>query len=576
MSKEKTTLEKITPTRRQFIAGGVSGAALIAASCAPKQPTAHDNIKGAENILGLNYSDAERQTIADGLDAQLETIKALRALKHPNDLPPAQIFDPRLKGRTYEPQENSITLKSANIPNLPNNAEDIAFAPLTHLSHWVKTKQISALDLTKLYLKRIETHGDKLECFVTVTKDLALSQAAKADREISSGNYKGALHGIPYGLKDLMDTNGIATTWGATPYKDRVATGDAHIVTKLRDAGAVLIGKTTCGAVAWGDVWFDGTTRNPWNTLEGSSGSSAGSASATGAGLVGFSIGTETLGSIVSPSNRCGTTGLRPTFGRVGRSGTMALCWSLDKIGPICRTVEDNALVLAALNGADANDPANISHGFHYNGNIDPKTITLGFDVSAFNDDEATALDREILEKVKAMGFNMREINLPDVNTDPLIMQLSVEAAAAFAELTLTDRDDELRWGEKYSWPHVWREARLVSAVDLIQVDRLRRTLMVKMAEVFDGVDAIIGPNFSKGMLRITNYTGHPQLSMRAGFQEREVRQAYDGVAVADGTTDLLPHNISLWSPLFKEANIIALGRAIEESLAVVGERPSI
>ena len=576
MSDNKEPQEKFMPTRRQFIGGSVTGAALIAVGCSPSQPNTTDQIKGAEHILGLDYSDAERETIASSIDEQLETIKALRGLGHPNDLPPAQIFDPRLKGKTYAPQDNKITLKSATIPALPTNAEDIAFAPLTKLSYWIKTKQISSLDLTKLYLERIEKHGAKLECFVTVTKDLALEQAVQADRDITSGNYKGALHGIPYGVKDLMDTDGIATTWGATPYKDRVATTDAHIVTKLREAGAVLIGKTTCGAVAWGDVWFDGTTRNPWNTLEGSSGSSAGSASATGAGLVGFAIGTETLGSIVSPSNRCGTTGLRPTFGRVGRSGTMALCWSLDKIGPICRSVEDTSLVLGALNGADDNDPANIDHGFEYNGNIDPKSISLGYDVAAFNDEEATELDRTTLEKVKAMGFNMVEINLPEVNTEPLIMQLSVEAAAAFAELTLSDRDDELRWAEKYSWPHVWRQARLVSAVDLIQVDRLRRTLMVKMADVFNGVDAIIGPNFSKGMLRITNYTGHPQLCMRAGFEERNVRQAYEGEIVPEGTVDILPHNISLWSPLFKEANIIALGRAIEEGLGVVGERPSL
>ncbi len=576
MANQKKNQNTFQPTRRQFIGGGVSGAALLAAGCAPKQSTQLDNLMGAEQIMGLNYNNAERETLASELDEQLDTLRALRALKHPNDLPPAQIFDPRLKSQTYASQENKITLKNKDIPTLPTNAEDIAFAPLTHLSHWVKSQQISSLELTKLYLDRIETLGGKLECFITVTKELALSQAAAADRDIAAGNYKSPLHGIPYGLKDLMDTDGIATTWGATPYKDRVASGDAHIVTKLRDAGAVLIGKTTCGAIAWGDVWFGGTTRNPWNLNEGSSGSSAGSASATGGGLVGFSIGTETLGSIVSPSNRCGTTGLRPTFGRVGRSGTMALCWSLDKIGAICRSVEDTALVLATLNGADDNDPANIDHGFYYDGNVDPTSLTLGFDPSAFGEDDANDLDRAVLAQVKNMGLNIKEVTLPDVNTEPLLMQLGVEAAAAFEELTLTDRDDELRWEEKYSWPHVWRQARLMSAVDLVQVDRYRRTLMHQMADIFDGVDALIGPNFGKGMLRITNYTGQPQLTMRSGFAEREFNSAFDETGGQEGQSAVLPHNISLWAPLFGEANILTLGRYLEEKLGVVGDRPSL
>jgi Asp-tRNA(Asn)/Glu-tRNA(Gln) amidotransferase A subunit family amidase len=576
MSGSKKQANVFQPTRRQFIGAGVSGAALLAAGCAPRGDNINDQLKGAEHILGLQYSDAERDTIATKIDEQLDVVRRLRAINHPNNLPPAQIFDPRLKNKTYAKQQNKITLKTSKIPNIPNGAEDIAFSPAYHLSHWLKSGQISSLEMTKLYLERIEALAPKLECFITVTKDLALSQAAAADKKLAAGEYLGPLHGVPYGLKDLMDTKDIATTWGATTFKDRVATTDAHIVTKLRDAGAVLLGKTTCGAIAWGDVWFGGTTRNPWNLHEGSSGSSAGSASATGAGLVGFSIGTETLGSIVSPSQRCGTTGLRPTFGRVGRTGTMALCWSLDKIGPICRSVEDTALVLSAINGQDNDDPANINHGFNYNGNIDLSTLTLGYDPESFTNDQATKLDKEVLEIVKLMGINIKEISLPDVDAAPLRLQLDIEAAAAMQDLTLSNRDDELRWSNRYSWPHVWRQAHLISAVDLIQIDRLRRSVMTKMDQAFEGVDAIIGPNFTKNMLTITNYTGHPQLSMRVGFQERQLKVAYEQTGVDEGQTDTLPHNISLWSPLFQEGNILAIARAIEEKLGVSQNRPQL
>ncbi len=579
--------------RRKFLT--VSGASLgfLATGCKPKsessppveartpQPdltsTTEEPLQNGhtvEELLDIHYTDQEWDQLLTGYDDHIDLLRKTRALNHPNSLAPAQVFDPRLPGKTYDTGNGAIRL-ATQPGNLPENQEDIAFAPATHQSHWIQSKQITSLKLTELYLERIHKFNSRLECFITVTADLAVQQARQADAELQSGLYRSPLHGLPYGLKDLFDTQGISTTWGAAPYKETVPDSDAHIVKKLRDAGAVLLGKTSCGAIAYGDIWYGGVTRNPWDTREGSSGSSAGSASATAAGLVAFSIGTETLGSIISPSVRCGVTGLRPTFGRVGRTGGMALCWSLDKIGPICRSVEDTVIVLQAINGQDLKDPASIPTGFAYDANLDLSQLRVGYDPQYFNiHNDASA--KTALETVKGLGIKLKEITFPQSDHEPLTLQLDVEAAAAFETLTRSNRDDELRWQTDRAWPNSWRKTRLVSAIDYIQVDRLRRTFMQEMHDLFQEVDIVIGNNYSGGMLKISNFTGHPQLTIPCGFETRKLRPAFEESSVAEGETGSFPKSIGLWGTLFGEDKLLALGQALETKLDFGSRRPPL
>jgi Asp-tRNA(Asn)/Glu-tRNA(Gln) amidotransferase A subunit family amidase len=405
--------------------------------------------------------------------------------------------------------------------------------------------------------------------------ELALSQADAMDSLLVAGTWLGPLHGIPYGAKDLLDTEGVLTTWGATPYKGRVAEGDAHVIARLQSAGAVLLGKTALGALAYGDVWFGGVTRNPWNLNEGSSGSSAGSAAAVAAGLCGFALGTETMGSITSPSHRCGTTGLRPTFGRVGRSGAMALCWSLDKIGPIARGVEDCAMVLAAINGHDPADRSSLGWPFHHDAAAPIDGMRVGYLPSAFEREVATEVDLDALKAVRGLPVELVESRLPDLPIGSLMPILFSEAAAAFEELTLTGRDDELVRQDADAWPNLFRKARLFSAVDLIQADRLRYRVMEAVSEMFSEVDAMIGP-FGGDMLIATNFTGHPCLHMRAGFLDRATRTDPGDGAPADASARsyTVPHGVSLWSGLFEEGRLLNLGRALESALGVAERRP--
>ena len=456
----------------------------------------------------------------------------------------------------------------------PATSEDLAFGTVAEQGAWLRQGVITSVELTENYLQRIRQHGDKLNCFVTVLESQALEDAAKADKERAAGRDRGALDGIPYGLKDLADTKGVATTWGAAPYKDRVPDEDAEVVRKLKRAGAILLGKTSCGAIAYGDQWFKGRTRNPWNIEEGSSGSSAGSAAATAAGLCSFSIGTETLGSIVSPSERCGTTGLRPTFGRVSRAGFMALCWSLDKVGPICRNVEDTALVLAAINGFDADDPGTARVGFAYDGTSDVSSMTVGYVPQWF--EEGDGVDRAALASLRDLGVEVKEFPWPEIDVSPLSKIVVVEAAAAFAELTLSERDDELAWQAPEAWPNTWRQARFFSAVDYLQIDRIRRQVMNAMADAFDGFDALLGPHYAGGALLATNCTGHPQLVIRAGFSQTSNR-TLDGASSDDQPTKTVrtPRGISLWGDLFQEGKMITLGKHLEKAMGVSAVRPS-
>jgi len=601
MNNEDTLLVNRRRILYAALMGG-SGAAL--AACTPGGDSPETDLAGgdiwtgfderitertlaeAEKLFGLQFSEAERQQIlggpieeaADGFFAeQVKSLNKRRDQDMPNSLAPAMKFDPRLPGISYPNQANSVALFAEEIAPIPTDAESIAFASVKQQARWMTTGQISSRELTEVYLARIEQNGDLLECFVTVTPELARAQADQADRERATGQVRGPLHGIPYGVKDLLDTRDILTTWGATPYKDRVARSDGAVVRILRDAGAVLLGKTTLGALAWGDVWFGGETRNPWNPKEGASGSSAGSGSATAAGLCSFGIGTETLGSIVSPADRNGLAGLRPTFGRVSRAGAMALCWSLDKIGPLCRYVEDTAMVLGVLNGFDVNDASSIDMGFAYDGRQSITNLTVGYDPDWFAGEDVRSTDHAALEAIANIGVKLQEISLPDLPVDEIMAPLSAESAAAFEELTLSNRDDELRRQIDNAWPNSFRQARYFSAVDYVQADRLRRSVMQETQEFFSQVDVIIGPSFGTPMLSLTNFTGQPCLAMRAGFEEITPRSLFNHPENdTDETLHRIPRSVSLWSNLYQEGKLLQVGRALEVELGIANERPTL
>ena len=540
----------------------------------------------AEKLFGLSFSEEERRLMLGGgqveaedgkFASQLKSINSWRRFDKPNSLSPATVFDPRLPDVAYDEQDDGITLYHETLPDRPGDAESIAFASVKQQSYWLTSGQITSRELTDIYLDRIERHNTTLESFVTVTPDLARQQAEQADRERSSGNIRGPLHGIPYGMKDLADTAGIRTTWGANPYKDRVPETDAKIVGLLKATGAVMLGKTAMGALAWGDVWFGGITRNPWNTDEGSSGSSAGSASATAAGLCSFSIGTETWGSIVSPSERCGAIGLRPTHGRVSRDGCMALSWSLDKIGPICRYAEDTATILSAINGFDAADTGSLRHGFSYDGNVRLENLTVGFDPRWFDNEKVRQPDIDALRALRESGVSMIELEMPDLPWDIMNPLGDVESAAAFEELTLSGRDDELRRQIEFSWPNSFRNSRFFSAVDYVQCDRLRRFVMQELHAFFGQVDAFFGPTHGHHLTALTNLTGHPVISLRAGFEKIRTRPRYELPKESIGT-DLhrIPRSVRLWGSLFEEGKLITIARALEARLGVAEERPPL
>ncbi len=537
-------------------------------------------LAAAGGAMGVTHTAFERAMMIEGIAAQVELARQRRALSLPLALAPATRFDPRLPGFA-PPDVGVFRTASVDDGDPPDDDTDIAFAPVFLLSRWVRENKITSARLTRIYLDRIEKLAPRLECVATLTPDLALRQAARADRLLAEGTWLGPLHGIPWGCKDILDTEGIVTGWGAEPWRDRVPAADATVVRLLTQAGAVMLGKLTVGALAYGDIWYGGRTRNPWNTEEGSSGSSAGSACATAAGLVGFSLGTETLGSIVAPSLRCGVTGLRPTFGRVPRTGAMPLCWTLDKIGPICRAVEDTALVLNALNAADPADPCQIPMPFGYDAARPVAGMRVGFYAADFA--EATDADRAALEVARSLGVDLVPLERPALPYASLMNTLVAEAAASFEELTLSDRDDELTWQEPGAWPNTFRRARFLSAIDHIQLDRLRRRVMQDMAETFSGVEAIIGPPLAGPMLIITNYTGHPCLVLPCGFRQSETRSPLslararlDQGETATGPTFTVPHAICLWGRLFEEGTILRLGRALEVAFGVRERRPPV
>jgi Asp-tRNA(Asn)/Glu-tRNA(Gln) amidotransferase A subunit family amidase len=545
-------------------------------------PISAETIAAAERVAGIVYTDAERAAMLDNIVAQIDLARRRRAVSLPVDLAPATRFDPRLPG-WRAPDPGPFRPAEMLAEPLPANAEDIAFAPVTRLSAWIKAGAMTSVRLTEIYLDRIERLNPKLKCFATVTSQLALAQARAADQRLAHGEWLGPLHGLPWGCKDILDTAGIVTGWGAEPYQRRVPEADATVVKRLAAAGAVILGKTTVGALAYGDIWYGGRTANPWNVEEGSSGSSAGSASATAAGLAAFALGTETLGSIVAPALRCGATGLRPTFGRVPRSGAMPLCWTLDKIGPICRTVADTALVLDAVNGADSADPCNIPAPFGFDAALPIKGLRVGYYPSDFTAEGADDLDRAALEAARGLGLELVALERPDLPYGSLMSALTAEAAASFEELTASDADDMLTWQEPGAWPNTFRKARFLTAVDHIQLDRLRRRVMQDMDAAFAGVDAMIGPCLIGPMLIITNFTGHPCLVMRCGFRDAPTRgQVSLARARLDqgdevvGPAHTVPHAICLWGRLFDEGPMLAIGAALEKVFAVFDRRPPL
>lgn len=478
------------------------------------------------------------------------------------------------------PARKNLFVRSKHDPGpLPSNDEDIAFAPVTKLSQWIEQKKLTSERLTQIYLKRMEQYNSTLRCVITLTRDLALQQAKEADAEIAAGRYRGPLHGIPWGGKDLLDTAGIPTTYGAEPYRKRIPKEDAAVVKRLNAAGAVLLAKLSLGALALNDIWFGGQTMNPWLLEEGASGSSAGPGAATAAGLVGFSIGSETGGSIVSPSMRCGVTGLRPTYGRVPRTGAMTLCWSLDKLGPMTRSVEDALLVLQSISGPDTGDLSSVPSTLDFDATASAKGLRVGYFPEWMKQAPATNVDRAALETVKKVGMEPVEVAIPDWPYDSLNLILFAEGAAAFEQLGLSGGFKELREQTYDAWPNIFRQARFLSAVDFVQADRFRRKVCQEMARVFEHVDLLLVPSLRDDMLTITNNTGHPSLTLRAGFVE--VSEARSDWA-PDPSRPLpkfspprrVPHGVTLIGRLFDEGTVGRAGIALEQAFNVAGERP--
>lgn len=478
-------------------------------------------IAEASKIIGIDFTESERDSMITELKNNKEAYKQLRQLELENSVPPALNFNPIPAGKTFNKTEQP---ENWNIPEnieLPASREELAFYTVEELATLIKQRKISSVELTNFFLDRIKEYGDTLEAIVTITEERALAQARKMDRELTEGNYRGPLHGIPYGLKDLFAVEGYKTTWGAAPYKNKIRNETATVAKRLEKAGAVLVAKTTLGALAYGDVWFGGKTRNPWNLEQGSSGSSAGSAAGTSAGLFPFAIGTETWGSIVSPSNRTGTTGLRPTFGRISRHGAMALSWSMDKVGPITRTVKDAAIVFNNLYGPDGKDQTVVDLPFNYHSDTDLSELKIGYVKSAFKRDyDNRRRDSLTLAKLRDLGAKLIPIELPDYPTGALSFLLTAEGAAAFDQLTLSNRDDEMVRQDKNAWPNLFRAARFIPAVEYIQANRARQVLIQKMDTLMQKVDVYVCPTYGANNLLLTNLTGHPSVILPNGFTE--------------------------------------------------------
>lgn len=559
-------------SRRRFF--GVLAALGVGATALPGALWAHlqaegdldtEAIAAAERVAGLELTPEEREMLLEGVSEYRDAYRAVRELQLGNDVPPALVFDPVIPGvNPWVPGPERVPRTSRRSPvDLPSDEDDVAFLSVADLGDLLRRRQIGSEELTRLYLRRLDRFDPMLRCVITPCERAALEQARRADRELAAGTWRGPLHGIPWGAKDLLATRDYPTTWGATPYRDQVIYEDATVVRRLEDAGAVLVAKLALGALAWGDVWFDGRTRNPWNPEQGSSGSSAGPASATAAALVGFAIGSETLGSIVSPSVRCGVASLRPTFGRVSRHGAMALSWSMDKLGPMCRGTEDCALVMHSIHGDDGLDPAARQIPFDWDPDFDIRELRIGYLASAFerDDDEYTtrAQDHAVLSALADLGVDPTPVQMPDFPISALSTILDVEAATAFDELTLSNRDDLLVRQVKNAWPNANCQARFVPAVEYLQANRARTELMRRFDQATREIDVLVTPPYASGILLTTNLTGHPAVVMPHGFRD-------------DGT----PVGITFVGAIDADAPALAVAHAVECSGVIDRRRPDL
>ncbi len=538
----------------------------------------------AEKLVQVTMTPAERQQAAESwrtsMAPYLERRTGPRKVAIDSGDTPATLWNPVVPEVLLPPLQNRFVRSVGDPPPLPKTDGEIAFASVTDLSRWVASRQLTSERLTTIYLDRIARFDGRLRAVITVTRDHALARARACDAEIASAHYRGPLHGIPYGVKDLLDTKGIPTTYGAEPFRNRVPTADSAVVKRLDEAGGVLVAKLSLGALALNDIWFGGQTMNPWLLEEGASGSSAGPGAATAAALVAFSVGSETGGSIVAPAMRCGVTGLRPTFGRVARTGAMTLCWSLDKLGPMTRSVEDAMLVLHAINGSDAGDPSSVSSPLDFDASAAVSGLRVGCIAQWMRESPATDVDRAAMETMRKLGMQLVPVTLPDWPYGSLNPILFAEGAASFEELALNGGLRTLRMQVKDAWPNLFREARFLSAVDFVQADRLRRKVAKEMARIFSEVDMLIVPSLRDEQLTITNFTGHPSLTLRAGFVE--VSEARSDWA-PDPANPLpkfnpprrVPHGITIIGRLFEDGLLGQVGIALERAFGVVHERPA-
>ena len=527
-------------------------------------------IEQAEKIAGLSFTPAERELMIEELNERLADYEAMREESLPNDIPPALQFDLGVAGtRAPSGDIRRLTAWEPPVAQRPTNDEDLAFLPVSHLASLIKSRQVTSTELTELYLNRLNQYDGTLQTVVTLTEERAMNRARQADKELAGGVWRGPLHGIPWGAKDLLAVEGYPTTWGAMPYKDQVIDEDAFVVRRLDAAGAVLIAKLTLGALAWGDVWFGGTTKNPWNIEQGSSGSSAGPGSAVAAGLVGFAIGSETLGSIVSPSTRNAVSGLRPTYGRVSRAGAMALSWSMDKLGPMCRSAEDCALVFDAIHGANPDDASSVDAPFDWAPRVDVSTLRVGY--LSYMDEDADyagkSADRAVLDVLRNAGLQLKPFSLPERSAGPLLLTLSVEAAAAFDDITRSGEVNTMVRQIANAWPNVFRAARFVPAVEYVQANRHRTLLMREMEETMKEVDVFVAPSFRGGALQVTNLTGHPCVVVPNRFDALEDRP---------DSPRRSPGSISFIGGLYKDDATLAVAHLYQQHTDFHLRRPPI
>ncbi|GAC1472384.1 MAG: amidase [Isosphaeraceae bacterium] len=511
-----------------------------------------EKIRQAEWIAGLQLTDKERESTARALKETLESFEALRKVKIGYDVPPALTFHAAPGKRHVETIRRGLAVPTeSQAPKRPDSDEALAFLPVTELSALIRARQVSSIELTQLYLGRLKRFDPLLKCVVTLTEGLALRQAARADAELDAGHYRGPLHGIPWGAKDLIAYPGYPTTWGATPFKEQRLDEKATVAARLEEAGAVLVAKLTLGALAQGDLWFGGMTRSPWDPRQGSSGSSAGSASAAAAGLVGFALGSETLGSIVSPCQACGASGLRPTFGRVSRHGCMTLAWSMDKIGPIARSVEDCALIFDAIHGADELDPAALDEPFVWPSRVELRGLKVGY----FEEKDHPSQKREDLKLLRELGVTLVPIERPEeYPVDAVTIMLGTEAAAVFDDLTRKHVTEGLN-----EWPEAFRKGQFVPAVEYLRAARVRTLLMRSMASLMEKVDLYVD---SGQDLALTNLTGHPTIVFPRGFHDQDSRT--------------VPGSITFTGRLFGESTLLALGRAYQRAAGDHLKRPPL